>query len=280
MRGSGDSLFDEARRVHAAAQGGGSGVDVAAAVFGGALEYTLSAGGPQTRPVRLPPGLHWTAYWSGSSARTSDLLARVRELRCRDGACWATNQALLKEAALVAARATSTQDFSLFLEAARMQLEGLRRLGEDSGAPIVPPAFVQLAARAASEGGVFVPSGAGGGDIGLPWGPPRAKPSTAQAERQHGVPRPRHGPGGRVPRKPRRDRRGPLGQLSSMKPPGQQRCTAVRAPAAWMSPGQARSSSEQARALAVTAPGRLARNPAPFSWLLLQAGRLESIATD
>jgi phosphomevalonate kinase len=161
------ALFDRARHIHALAQSGGSGVDVAAAVYGGALAYTLSASDARVTPIELPPGLRWTAYWSGRSARTSELLERVRGLRSSAPALWASRQASLRDASLAGERAISTGDLHLLLAAIRAQLEGLQRLGHDCGAPIVPPAFAALAERAAAEGGVFLPSGAGGGDVGL-----------------------------------------------------------------------------------------------------------------
>ena len=50
------------------------------------------------------------------------------------------------------------------------------RRTRSADAPIVPPAFVDLGARAKSEGAAFIPSGAGGGDVGVFVGP---APSTA-----------------------------------------------------------------------------------------------------
>jgi len=44
-------LFTEAHAVHAASQGGGSGVDIAASVYGGTLCYSLTS----VAPVELPP---------------------------------------------------------------------------------------------------------------------------------------------------------------------------------------------------------------------------------
>jgi phosphomevalonate kinase len=142
-------------------------VDVAASVFGGVLRYQLSSAGAEVRPAALPTGLHWTAYWTGTSARTSDLLAEVRELHRNDERRW--DDCLQALAATAASAATAAGDGHLdrFLGAARAQGEALQRLGRAAGVAIVPDAFTVLDRLAAERGGTFLPSGAGGGDIGL-----------------------------------------------------------------------------------------------------------------
>jgi hypothetical protein len=81
------SIFRAVRGAHAVSQGGGSGVDVAASVHGGVLRYELTGGESRVHPLQLPRGLVFEAWWSGWSARTSDLLARLRAraLRARSG---------------------------------------------------------------------------------------------------------------------------------------------------------------------------------------------------
>src|SRR5580704_16155372 len=77
-------LFREARDAHAKGQGGGSGADVATAVHGGVLRYSVAGPEASIRRVDLPEGVLWAAFWSGVSARTSDFVARVSALRARD----------------------------------------------------------------------------------------------------------------------------------------------------------------------------------------------------
>gem|GEM_PF-7007509 len=74
-----DALFRVALAAHREAQGGGSGVDVAASVYGGVLEFTVD--GPTVAPAALPPGVVLAAYAARASARTSDLRRLV------DGFC-------------------------------------------------------------------------------------------------------------------------------------------------------------------------------------------------
>ncbi|WP_394839182.1 hypothetical protein LVJ94_20035 [Pendulispora rubella] len=161
------ALFERARRAHGEAQGGGSGIDVAASVYGGALCYSVVRGTAFAHAVQLPESLHLVAFWSGTSARTSDLLARVRTLRDADPDRHRTHMKALTEASTAAVDALDGGDAPSFITAARAFGDSLAALGDAAGAPISPPAFRELAARAAGEGATFLPSGAGGGDVGL-----------------------------------------------------------------------------------------------------------------
>jgi phosphomevalonate kinase len=159
-------LFRAARRDHARSQGGGSGADVAAAVHGGVLRYSVAGregGEAVVRKTRLPSGLVWLAFWSGTSARTSDLVARVRSALVRG------SQAARRLLPLAghAAACVDAGDCRGFVAAARDYGRALDALGRDADAPIVPPAFAELAELAAAEDGAFLPSGAGGGDVAV-----------------------------------------------------------------------------------------------------------------
>ena len=166
-------IFRAVRDAHQREQGGGSGVDVAASVHGGALRYTIvrDASSPKSkRPaetkihaVELPRGLVLTAFWSGTSARTSDLLARVDALRARGGA-GAVFTALRGVAEDAAA---AVGDVGRFVQRAAAFGRALATLGDAADAPIVPPALAELASLAEREGAAFLPSGAGGGDVAV-----------------------------------------------------------------------------------------------------------------
>ncbi len=169
-----DAIFRAVRAGHAASQGGGSGVDVAAAVHGGTLRYALAGDDASVRSVELPPGLVLVAFWSGTSARTSDLRARVDAIpaESRRGVL-----ADLKAASVDAATAVDAADPAAFVAAARAFGRSLETLGAFADAPIVPPAFAELATLAAREHAAFHPSGAGGGDVAVWLG--MAPPSSA-----------------------------------------------------------------------------------------------------
>jgi len=156
-------LFRDVRAEHARSQGGGSGVDVAASVHGGVLRYVLDGDEARLRPVELPPRVVLSAFWSGTSARTSDLRARVDAHRARSADALAELRAL----ATLAADAVDAGDGPAFVAAAAGYARALDALGRAADAPIVPPAFAELASLAARQGAAFLPSGAGGGDVAV-----------------------------------------------------------------------------------------------------------------
>lgn len=156
------TLFDRAREAHAKVQGGGSGVDIAASVHGGLLAYRVDG---TSRPMGVPKALVVEAYYAGRSARTSTMRAQVDALRARDPA---THRAIftdLAHAAEAAATALETGDVASFLRECRYALTGLKALAKASDAPIVPEDAAKLDALAERAGNVFLPSGAGGGDV-------------------------------------------------------------------------------------------------------------------
>lgn len=176
------TIFRAAREAHAREQGGGSGVDIAASVFGGVLRYALTDKAPLIKAIEPPSDLVLEAFWSGTSARTSDLLARVERLRSRSR----DHQALaaLHHCAERAAAALERADTRAFVEEASAYGRALAELGQAADAPIVPQAFAELGAHAALAGAAFLPSGAGGGDVGVWLGvapPPQAFVERAKA---------------------------------------------------------------------------------------------------
>lgn len=160
------ALFRHAREAHARAQHGGSGVDVATSVFGGVIQYTVEEYEAAVDAVEWPSGLVLATYFTGHSARTSDLLARVRAARERSPQGMARMAAALFSAAVAAAGAMR-RDASEFVQCARAYGALLSELGTLADAPIVPEACAELARIAATEDAAFLPSGAGGGDVAV-----------------------------------------------------------------------------------------------------------------
>jgi phosphomevalonate kinase len=172
------ALFDRARAAHAAAQAGGSGVDVAASVHGGVLEYVPGVAQPRS----LPPGLAVHVFACGTSARTSELRAQVDRLAAVSPGSHARLFGELEEIAHAAAAAVRAGDRAAFILAVRGAARALARLGEAASAPIVPPGFLALEELASAEGGAFCVSGAGGGDVAVFLGSaPPSPPFVARA---------------------------------------------------------------------------------------------------
>jgi phosphomevalonate kinase len=90
----------------------------------------------------------------------------------------------LAEIARAASRAVEEKDANKLVAAIGESLGALTALASAADAPIVPDAFAALGVAARSEQAAFVPSGAGGGDIGVFVGtaPPSAS-FTGEAKR-------------------------------------------------------------------------------------------------
>jgi phosphomevalonate kinase len=176
-------LFAQARAAHASAQGGGSGVDIAASVHGGVLEYVPGVAIPRA----LPPGLVVTVFACGTSARTSELRGFVDQLAA---ASPSLHHACINELATIArsaAEAVARGDGEAFVVAVRLAARGLARLGAAAGTAIVPDGFERLEALAVAENAAFCVSGAGGGDVACHLGGAGPSPAFVAGARALGL---------------------------------------------------------------------------------------------
>lgn len=154
--------------AHRAAQGGGSGIDVAASTRGGTLIARRTA--PDVLAIEevvLPPALCVEAWASGVSASTPELLravARFRDARHRE---YDELMVALTAAATRAAAALIAAEADVLIGELSMQRGLLARLGSASGVPIITPEVHELAEWAGARASAVLPSGAGGGDIVL-----------------------------------------------------------------------------------------------------------------
>lgn len=162
-----ERLFERALAAHARAQGGGSGIDVAASTHGGILLARREAQTLSVSPVSLPAGLQVRVLAAERPASTPELVQRVAELGRRDPPLHASCMRRQHKASDSAAAAALAGDGALFLASLRAQHAALRALGEAAGIPIVTPEVEALARAAAEVGAAALPAGAGGGDIAL-----------------------------------------------------------------------------------------------------------------
>lgn len=182
---SSEALFARGLAAHRAAQGGGSGVDVAASTFGGTLVYRLTPSAPELQPVSLPAALCIEVWTCPTSASTRELLAAVARLAEREPAL---HQRLLSaQGDAAAAAVTELARPGAFVAALRAQYLALSELGVAAGVPIVTKELSELTPRVEQEGGVLLPAGAGGGDIALfvGLGPSSAAVRAALEQRAH-----------------------------------------------------------------------------------------------
>ena len=157
--------------AHEKAQQGGSGIDVAASMYGGALSFRRTPQGPQTRALAYPPGLHLSVFFLGHSQKTSELRARVAASKSKAVSAYARIVARLSDASQQVHAAFDAGDVAGAVLGFAQTGAALAELGQFADAPIVPPACATLATLASQDGAAFLPAGAGGGDVAVFLGP-------------------------------------------------------------------------------------------------------------
>lgn len=167
-------IFPIAVDSHRKAQQGGSGVDVAAATFGGTLICQLGPALTHT-PARLPAGLQLRVFASRTAASTREMLVGVRQLKADNPRRYQATVARLTEAAESAAGALRQPGTGRLVDALAAQVEGFLELGEAAQLAIVTESGHKLWRAAERAGGVFAPAGAGGGDVSF-WAGQRPMP--------------------------------------------------------------------------------------------------------
>lgn len=146
----------DAYGIHHRVQGSGSGIDVAAAIHGGALRFRNRGQGVETEPVDVELPL---VLWSGRSARTGP--------RVEAFLAWAADHPV-EARGFVAASDTLVELYPrepvAVLQAACELLDAtLRRAGVD----YLSDGLRTIATTARRHRGAAKPSGAGGGDCAL-----------------------------------------------------------------------------------------------------------------
>ena len=173
-------VYERAFVAHRAAQGGGSGVDVAASAYGGVLAARREAGALALGRSSLPSALHFDVWACSVAASTSAFLARIAELAARDPAVHGARIAAQAGAAEAALAACENGDAPGFVASIGRQVGTLTALGMAAGVNIVTAELAELARLADAEGAAFLPAGAGGGDVAY-WVGPSAPPATFAA---------------------------------------------------------------------------------------------------
>ncbi len=147
--------------------GAGSGVDIAAAVHGGLIEFSASEP-PQVQHRQWPDGLHLQFFWSGVAVSTP---VRIRQLdkQLLDPARLSSLATLSTAASELAvcwptANAAAVQQQFLNYNAALLAFD------QDQGLGIYQGGHDKMRSAAESIGLVYKPCGAGGGDIGVALG--------------------------------------------------------------------------------------------------------------
>jgi phosphomevalonate kinase len=167
-----------AHEAHRQFQGGsGSGVDVACSIAGGVIEYRMED--RRSTPVAWPDGLYCSVLWSGIATGTKGQLVRFGDQPAspaRDELC---------EASEAAAVALAGGEAAEVLAELGRYTQALRRFDETHGLGIFAAGHAELVERAAGQGLVYKPCGAGGGDIGVALATSRASLASFEQTAAH-----------------------------------------------------------------------------------------------
>lgn len=163
-------LFQRAHEIHQKMQGGiGSGLDIAASVFGGLVAFDEVGDGETVLPRRLT-GMEWPAMapvFVGNSASTPDLVSKVNTYCETDPTGF---RRLIDEMSTLSKRviaASQQGDLLAIRQGCLMYCSLMQRLGKASGADIISEGHRRLRDLSVENHFDYKPSGAGGGDLGL-----------------------------------------------------------------------------------------------------------------
>lgn len=165
--------------LHRKLQGGkGSGVDVAASLYGGLLEYNMGAAdstdansegllAPTAANVSMPPDLEWMWIWLGKAASTREFLSGMKLYQQHRQDSYFTQIKDMAGISQNGIRAAKAGDADALLACIQDYGLCMQRLGEAAQVPIYTDDHRRLAQLAQKFNVAFKPSGAGGGDIAL-----------------------------------------------------------------------------------------------------------------
>jgi phosphomevalonate kinase len=149
----------------------GSGIDIAASVFGGVLRYKVktnaAAFSPVIKKVSVPEDLQMRFVWTGRPATTAFFLKGLKDLKMNHTNDYDRSMKRLIRLAQVGCQAFEQSDTSKFLETVERFYHGLEDLGYMSRIPIISETHRRIARIVYENGGYYKPSGAGGGDFGI-----------------------------------------------------------------------------------------------------------------
>jgi phosphomevalonate kinase len=169
-------ILEIALAAHARAQGPrgarGSGADIAASVFGGSLVFSRPAGtGPcLIEPRRWPASVALVPFFTGASADTAQLVARVEDARAAHRTAVDAALAAIAEASRAACAALAAPpDIApiALIGAIALAADATDRLATATRIELVPACVAAARSALARLGGTAKTTGAGGGDVGV-----------------------------------------------------------------------------------------------------------------
>ncbi len=165
-------LFEMAMEAHRNAQGNvGSGIDIAASVYGGVLCYKIhqkeKSFKADVHPLTIPKGLHYLPIWAGKASSTPSFVKRFYDFKKFNRKDYSV---LMEEMHLISregCEAFKEGEVDSFLESVQNYYKIMEQLGEKIEAPVISHEHQIIAEISQSAGAAYKPSGAGGGDLGI-----------------------------------------------------------------------------------------------------------------
>lgn len=159
-------------RAHRKAQGNlGSGIDIAASVYGNILTYQLSdENGIPTghgQPVNRWDDLYVVPIWAGHSTSTRKMMRSVDDFKESSPKIFDQIITKLIDCSENGCNSYINRDRATFFKCIREFNNILSELGKQSNTPIVSETHQKLIDLISGTNAVYKPSGAGGGDIGV-----------------------------------------------------------------------------------------------------------------
>ena len=152
----------------------GSGIDVAASVFGGVFRYQMSGDGsdfdPKVKMVSIPKNLQMRFVWTGHPASTPEYLNRLATYQKHNQSMFNQTMQSLANLAEAGCQAIFNGRIHTFFQVVRGYYDRLAQLGAESRVPIISDIHRRIAKIVYAGGGFYKPSGAGGGDFGIIFG--------------------------------------------------------------------------------------------------------------
>ncbi len=164
-------MYDGYRHHNESQNQAGSGVDIAASVFGGILRYKAStnlvAFSPSIDKISLPDDLQMRFVWTGRPAKTVSFLKCIANFKKNNRSDYIQTMRWLIRLSQSGCRAFKAGDTKKFLETVDRYYDGLDKLGHKSRIAIISNVHRRIAQIVRENGGHYKPSGAGGGDFGV-----------------------------------------------------------------------------------------------------------------
>ena len=167
-----DRLFKTTLQAHRQAQGNiGSGIDIAASIFGGILQYQIIdikfSKIPFHEKLTIPTDLYILIIWTGISASTKQFVRNIEIFKRKNLADFENIMKRMTKISLTGIEALKQKNTPEFMNTIGEYYSAMKELGEKSGTPIVSKDHQEIFNLVANAGGAYKPSGAGGGDLGI-----------------------------------------------------------------------------------------------------------------